>query len=602
MKFPYGNADFYQIITENYFYVDRTNRIPFVETFGKTLLFLRPRRFGKSLWLSTLWNYYDLNRADEFEQLFGHLAIGQKPTPKHNQYLILKWNFSEIETQGDVEQIRQLLHDHINDSLKDFSKRYRAILPFEIEFNPKNAISSLTSTLTAVQATPYKVYLLIDEYDNFANEVLMARRMGSEKRYDDLIKGEGMLKTLFKAVKNRTEGQGIDRVFITGVSPVVMSDVTSGFNVADNIYLEPEFNDLCGFTEAELISVLEQVAEHCQLSSTKTNEMLTLLRMFYDGYSFSSQTKARIYNPTLVLYFLKYLYRTCRSPEELLDENLAMDRGKIAYISQLSRGEELVWNSLHQHKEIALERLARRFGVEDILASQNDNQFLISLLYYFGVLTLTTERNEYGKPTFKIPNLVIQGLYAERIREMILPTGRELDAGKQVTEMLYQRGQIEPLCDFIEQRQFKVFDNRDYREADELVVKAVFLALLFNDIMYIMDSEPAFGRRYGDLLMLVRSDKRQYALLDILIEFKYVSLSAVKLTGEQVRNKSRAELQALPTVQNAFTKAEQQLVSYRQILDEKYGDILDLRTFTVVSVGYDRLVWQGGEGSTVQIN
>ncbi|MDM8520616.1 AAA family ATPase [Anaerolineales bacterium HSG6] len=595
MKFPYGNADFHQIITENYVYIDRTDRIPLVEEFGKTLLFLRPRRFGKSLWLSTLWNYYDVNRADEFEQLFGHLAIGQNPTAKHNQYLILKWNFSTVETQGDIKEIRQMLHDHINASLKSFFVRYQSLLPFDIEFNPHNALNSLELALTAVQATPYKVYLLIDEYDNFANEVLMARRRGNENRYDDLIKGEGMLKTLFKVVKDGTEGQGIDRVFITGVSPVVMSDVTSGFNVADNIYLRPEFNDLCGFTEAEISPILQQLVAQCGFPPEKATELLNLIRTFYDGYCFSPRSQEFIYNPTLVLYFLKHLRQDCIPPERLLDQNLAMDRGKIAYIAQLPRGEELVWDTLNEKKQIALEGLAYRFGVEDILASQKDNQFLISLLYYFGVLTLTTERTGHGEPTFQIPNMVIRGLYAERIREMVLPTGPDLDAGKRVAQLLYQKGQIEPLCDFIEQRQFKVFDNRDYREADELVVKAVFLALLFNDIMYIMDSEPVLGRRYGDLLMLVRPDKRQYILLDVLIEFKYVPLNKVKLTGEQVRGKNRVELQALSAVQTAFTKAEEQLTSYRQILTKKYGDLLDLRTFTVVAVGYDRLVWRSYE-------
>lgn len=592
MKFPYGNADFHDIRTDNYVYVDRTDRIRLVEEIGKTLLFLRPRRFGKSLWLSTLWNYYDVNRADEFERLFGHLAIGADPTPKHNQYLVLAWNFSVIATYGTIVDIKRAMDNYLNQSLKNFARRYQSILPYPIDFNPNDPIASLESTLTATQATPYKVYLLIDEYDNFANEVLMAQRIGSEQRYRDLIEGEGLLKTVFKAVKNGLEGRGLDRIFITGVSPMVMSDVTSGFNIADSIYLEPEFNDLCGFTEAEVSSLLEQVATQCNLSSAQQDTMLTLLRTFYDGYCFSPRSQAFIYNPTLVHYFLKYLHRTCLTPEELLDENLAMDRGKLIYISQLPYGETLVWDSLVEQEPIALEGVAHRFGVADILANQKDNQFLISLLYYFGVLTLTTQRNEYGAPTFRIPNLVIRGLYAERIREMSLPTGRDLDEGKWAAQKLYQQGQIEPLCDFVEQHQFKVFDNRDYKGGNELVVKAVFLALLFNDIMYIMDSEPALGRRYGDLLMLVRPDKRQYALLDVLIEFKYVPLSTVRLTGEQVRRKNRTELQALPAVQAAFNQADQQLSHYRQVLAEKYGALLSLRTFTVVSIGYDRLVWR----------
>ena len=148
-----------------------------------------------------LENYYDVKKADEFEQLFGHLAIGQNPTPKHNQYLILKWNFSVIDPQGEVKEIRQALPDHLNDSIQDFANRYQDILVYEVKINPDNALSSLASALTAAGGTSYKVYLLIDKYDNFANEVLMAGQPDSQKRYEDLIKSEGMLKTVFKAVK-----------------------------------------------------------------------------------------------------------------------------------------------------------------------------------------------------------------------------------------------------------------------------------------------------------------------------------------------------------------------------------------------------------------
>lgn len=592
MKFPYGNANFYDIITNNYLYVDRTDRIPLIEDIGKTLLFLRPRRFGKSLWLSTLWNYYDVNRRDEFERLFGHLAIGQQPTEKHNKYLVLKWNFSVVETLGGVEEIRQALHDHLNDGLRDFSIRYRELLPYEIEFKPNNALSSLASILTAVQSTPYEVYLLIDEYDNFANEILMTQRMGSRQRYEDLIEGEGMLKTLFKAIKLGTEGQGIDRIFMTGVSPVVMSDVTSGFNIADNIYLRPEYNDLCGFTEDELIPILQQVVEQCGDSTIRVNELLTMLRTFYNGYCFSPRSQGFVYNPTLVFYFLKYYQYYCLTPEEMLDENLAMDRGKLAYIAQLPNGDQLVWDTLKQEQPLAIQQLARRFGVADVLAGAKDTQFLVSLLYYFGVLTLTTERTPYGEPIFQIPNLVVRGLYAERIQEMLLPTGAEIDEARRVTKLLYQQGQIEPLCDFIEQHQFRVFDNRDYQGANELVIKTLFLALLFNDIFYIMDSEPALARGYGDLIMLVRPDKRQYQLLDILIEFKYVGLGQVPLTGEQVQQASREELEQLEPVKAALAEAKQQLNRYEQTLVATYGDLLRLRTYTVVAVGYDRLVWQ----------
>lgn len=592
IKFPYGTADFYKIITQGYFYVDRTGCIPVIEKMGETLLFLRPRRFGKSLLLSMLENYYDVNKADAFEQLFGQLEIGRQSTPTHNTYLILKWNFSEISPQGDVEAIKQVLYNHLNDGLKNFAVRYRDILPFAIEFNPEDAVSSLASTLTSVQATPYKLYLLIDEYDNFANEVLMAERSGSQERYEALIQGEGMLKMVFKAIKSGTEGRGIDRVFITGVSPVVMSDMTSGFNIASDIYLEPELNDLCGFTEADFGPVLRRIIEQSGQSPDKTKEMLALLRLFYDGYRFNPLSEKDIYNSTLILYFLRHLQRHGTPPEEMLDENLAMDRVKIAYISQLPGGAELALNTLNDEQPLTATRLANRFGAREILYAAKDTRFMLSLLYYFGVLTLSGERNEYGDLMFRIPNLVVQSLYVERLFEMLLPTGAEMDAGRRAAQRLYQRGEMQPLCDFIAQHHFTVFDNRDLRWANELVIKTLFLTLLFNDTLYIMDSEPALQREYADFIMLVRPDMRQYKLLDILIEFKYVPLGANNLSGDQVQQMTSEALKTLAPVKNAVAEAKQKLTGYRQTLRDVYGERLRLHTFTVVAVGFDRLVWE----------
>ncbi len=592
IKFPYGNSDFYDIITGKYFYVDRTGKIALLEEVGKTLLFLRPRRFGKSLWLSVLENYYDLRKADEFERLFGNLAIGQNPTPLHNQYLILKWNFSKIENSEDETGMRQAVHNHLNDRIWEFMLTYQDILPVRLETNPHDALSGLDRLLAIVRTTPYKIYLLIDEYDNFANEILMGGLPRSEQRYERLIRGEGLLKTVFKAVKDGTEGRGIDRVFITGVSPVVLSDVTSGFNIAENIYLLPEFNDLCGFWETEVAEVLQQVAGHCDFSSQQAAEALKMMQTYYNGYKFTSKAEALIYNPTLVLYFLKRFQSQCDYPEEMLDDNLAMDRGKINYIAQLPDGESLIWQALNRQQPLTAQRLAYRFGIREMLYGPKDTRFMLSLLYYFGVLTLARERTEYGELMFQIPNLVVQGLYAERIQEMLLPSARDIDESRRVTRLLYQKGEMAPLGEFIEQKHLTVFDNRDYREADELTVKTVFLTLLFNDTFYIMDSEPALQRRYGDLTMLVRPDMRHSALLDILIEFKYVPLGKNKLTGEKVRKMTREELLGLNPVKAGLAEAEKQLADYRATLDKVYGaGFLKLRTYTVISVGYDRLVW-----------
>ncbi len=211
MRFPYGIADFRAIRNEGYFYADRTDRIPLIEQAGKQLLFLRPRRFGKSLWLSVLENYYDLARAADFGPLFGDLKIGRNPTPLHNRYFVMRWDFSMVDPRGDADAIAASLYDHINGAIKSFIWRYQGHLPDNTIVLHANALRSWQELLAAISKTPHKLYLLIDEYDNFANEVMISPLRGTN-RYEELVQGEGTIKTLFKAVKSAAGGQGLDRV------------------------------------------------------------------------------------------------------------------------------------------------------------------------------------------------------------------------------------------------------------------------------------------------------------------------------------------------------------------------------------------------------
>lgn len=589
LKFPYGLSNYYSLITEGYFYVDRSDRLALIEQAGKQLLFLRPRRFGKSLLLSTLENYYDVAKAGEFEQLFGHLAIGQDSTPLHNQYFVLKWDFSTVSPLGSAERIERALHDHINGSIERFMVRYQDLLRHSIVLDG-NALRSFQSLLTAVEQTPYRLYLLIDEYDNFANEVLMGGQSRGSSRYKDLLYGEGVLKTLFKAVKSASSGLGLDRVFITGVSPVVLSDITSGYNIAENISLQATFHDLCGFQETEVAEILRQVAQACDWPAEEADKALEMMRTFYNGYRFSYTDEELIYNPTLVLYFAKALQRECRYPRNLLDSNLAMDRNKIAYISRLPDGEQTVMEALNEDHPLAIAELADRFGVEEMLYSVKDDTFVVSLLYYFGVLTLTG-RTSLGKLAFRIPNLVVRRLYVEQLRDMLLPDSNR-EKAVRAAEALYSTGDMQPLCEFIERRYFRAFDNRDYRWANELTVKTAFLTLLFNDTFYIMDSETALERDYADLTMIVRPDMRQYQLLDILIEFKYVALQELGLSGDKVRQVTHQELAARSPVAQRLAQSRRKLGAYRDTLQAVYGSALRLRTYSVVSIGFERLVWQ----------
>jgi len=589
MKFPYGLSDFYRLRTEGYVYLDRTAYLPLLEELGDQLLFLRPRRFGKSLLLSLLENYYDLAKTDQFDALFGNLAIGRNPTPRHNQYFVLKWDFSMVDASGDATDIKQALHDHLNGAIDGFTQMYQRWLPARVPINAANAIASLQALSNVVRQTPHRLYLLIDEYDNFANEVLMGAPPFDAERYHALLSGEGSLKTVFKAVKALGSGGGLEKVFITGVSPVVLSDITSGYNIAENIYLRAELNDLCGLREDEIAAMVQEILTDGHLSEASAAEALRMMRAFYNGYSFSPGEPTGVYNPTLTFYFLKAWQRDGQYPRQMLDSNLAMDRSKLRYIAQLPHGKDLLVAALNDATPITIPQLADRFGVEAMMLTPKDQTFMASLLYYFGVLTLDG-LTPLGKLRLKIPNVVIQELYVERLQMLLLPDLNR-DELAAAAETFCTTGKLQPVCDFIEQRYFAVFDNRDYRWANELTVKTVFLTVLFNDLWYLIDSEPALARAYADLTLLVRPDMRQSPLLDVLLEFKYLSLADLRLSGADVRQMRRDELRALPAVQQQFAEARQRLTEYYQTLTAT-PPALRLHAYAVVALGFERLLWE----------
>lgn len=601
LKLSYAIRDFNQLISQDYVYLDRTDRIAVMEAVGNELLFLRPRRFGKSLWLSTLMNYYDIAKADEFERLFGHLAIGQKPTSLHNQYLVMKWDFSMISSHGSIDQIEKSLHNFINVWITAFAEDYRDLLPAGIQTYP-DAFTSFVSAVAAINRSPYKLYLFIDEYDNFANEVMMGSQGQNQKRYTDLVSGEGMFKTLFKNIKALVSGQGLERVFMTGVSPIVMNDVTSGANVNEDVTWLPYFSDLCGFSETEVLFLIEQIVAEGQLSQTKVEETLDQMRIFYNGSRFITHLPggnvadaSKVYNPILVLYFLRNIQRFGEYPENMLDSNLAPDYNKLVYISSHAKGEQLIHDALNEEAMVTVSNMSERFGVKEMLNPDKQREYLAILLCFLGALTVGGKTAE-AEMMLEIPNLVMQNLYAERMLNLTFRTADERDQGHEAARLFFSKGDIEPICAFVEKHLLSVYDNRDYKGFNELTLKTLFIALLHDNNLYIMDSEPALQRQYGDLVMILRSEMRHYHVFDLLIEFKYVPLKKLKvgkytLTGREVQTKSREALLKFRAVEEAFSAAQIQLRSYRQTLEQKYGKTLKLRTYTVMAVSYERLLW-----------
>ena len=580
MKFPYGISDFAAIRFENYFYQDRTGWIPALEEMGKQLLFLRPRRFGKSLLITMLENYYDLRRANDFQTLFGELAIGQNPTPLHNQYFILRWDFSVVKAQGDARDIEVSLNRTIAGCIHRCARQYH----LSVEINPEDGIYSFGNLLTAIQETGNKLYLFIDEYDNFANEILVAK----QDQYDSLMYGDGLFRTLFKAVKAAAMGQGLDRVFITGVSPVAMSDITSGYNVAKNIYLKPQFNALCGFTGNEISEVLQTLATG--QTAWSVQEALGLMRTFYNGYRFCEQESETIYNPTLCLYFMEALQEQKNYPEEMLDDNLSMDRNRLIYLAGLLEGEPLLIEALGEGDGLIIPRISRRFSVTDMLKKERDRDTVISLFYYFGILTLAS-RSGLGKWVMKIPNLVSRSLYVDQLRDLYVTAYDDRNALNGIKAALFEQGDLKPACEFMETRLFPVLSNRDYRWTNELTLKVMFMTVLYDDLHYMLVSETEVNHGYADLSFIVRPDSRIYPYLDLVIEFKYVSLKDLGMSGQDVRDKNHEELMKLPLVVAKLAEAENQAIRYGYTLQDRYQ--LDTMTrFAVVAIGLERVVYR----------
>jgi hypothetical protein len=316
-----------------------------------------------------------------------------------------------------------------------------------------------------------------------------------------------------------------------------------------------------------------------------------MMKTYYNGYKFSADAEHFVYNPTLSLYFMDYLYEDCRYPDEMLDSNLATDDAKLEYIAQVQTGRQMLLELLRKDRSITVSGLTNRFGIREMLTEDTrDNLFMKTFLYYFGVLTVS-ERTDEGKIILKIPNLTIRGLYAEKICQMLLPEPAVRDEGKAAAELLYQKGDMQPLCDFAEQHYFRVFSNRDYRWANELTVKTAFLTLLYNDILYIMDTESETDRRYADLTMIIRPDMRKYTILDILIEFKFVTLKTAGLNREQARKLTKEELRDLPALRSQMEDAKEQVRDYGDVLNTRFGN-LRLRRYAVVSLGFERIRWE----------
>ena len=531
LKIPYGLSNFKDVATQHYTYIDKTNYIAELEQVGKHLVFLRPRRFGKSLFLSSLWYYYDIAYKDEFDSIFGHLSIGKNPTPLKSSYQVLFLEFSGISTESEAAIYRAFttkIDLALRYNLKQYGYPETDIANIIAASSPHEKMEAFFNIVRG-----QKILLLIDEYDHFANSVLA----DNLQLFKGIVGKGGFVRSFYETLKTATMTGAIDRLFITGVTPMMLDSLTSGFNIGKNISQYEAFNSMVGFTKAEVETLFQPLLEQQGIDEAT---LMADIKRWYNGYRFHSEATETIYNANMVLYFLdNFDYKRCAYPKHMLDENIASDYGKILAMFNIgSRNENfaVLDELLNQGEVIAQQR--RKFDFDKGF----DRDDFISLLAYMGFVSLNGET--LSGEVFVIPNHVIRVLYfqyfkveLERINQIHVPDRPILKA----VEVLALRNDIQPLVQETA-KVLQLLSNRDAMGMDEKHIKTLLLALLFQSPAYFIQSERELNRHYPDILLLERSPyKVNY---QHLIELKYVKKSGKAAAWEAKRAEGIAQVQA----------------------------------------------------------
>ena len=508
-KLPYGISNYQELIEDNYYYVDKTQYIEKLENLAeKRIMFLRPRKFGKTLFTSTLENYYDIKKADKFEELYKDTYIGTHPTRLKNSYHILRFNFSGIDTTTTETTIRGFKNE-VASSIKVFVEKYGLDFYINREDEAENILDNLIKAFSTQRATG-KIYVIIDEYDHFANELLGF----NTNQFKDLVSKNGKVRKWYEVLKKGTETV-IDRIFITGVAPITLDSLTSGFNIGSDITMDEKFNEMLGFTEAELITLMENQA----ISKEKQEEILPIMKENYDGYKFSLYAQEKIYNSNMCLYFLKDYVRLGRIPERLVDVNIASDYSKIGRMLDLCKGEN--------RKEIIEKTVSGEGILAEIVEKFNPvmeftERELVSMLYYLGYLTIMGEEVGYAK--LAVPNKVMKEIYSEYFLK-ILTEQTNIDIEENFAEIAKEmalEGRIDKIVEML-QKYLKNLSNRDYQRFDEKYVKLIFYCIAMNLKIYTVKSELEVEREYPDIVLIPRDRSKGYQA--IMVEFKYLKKS-----------------------------------------------------------------------------
>ncbi|MCX6579957.1 MAG: AAA family ATPase [Candidatus Aminicenantes bacterium] len=587
-KIPYGVSDFNDFRVKNLYYVDKTRFIRDIEEKGSYLFLIRPRRFGKSLLLAILEAYYDIFFKDRFDFLFSGTDIHRNPTTEKNSYMVLKLNFSAVSP--DISRVEEAFLHYIKKSALRFLTKYARLLNINIktareEFaSLKSPSEAMITLLDYCKEQEQKLYVIIDEYDNFANTILSE---AGEQAFEDITHGSGFLRAFFNVLKAGTTDidAPISRLFITGVSPITMDDVTSGFNIGSNISLHSDLNEILGFTRTEVETMIEYYRQTGKIHHS-TPELLEMMSQWYNHYRFSLYAPAEVFNTVHVLYFLKEYMIDSQLPGNFIDHNVGIDYKKLRHLIIIDKKGAPAgqtngnFSKLRQimESDSIHSAIVDSFPVYKLVSPEN----FVSLLYYFGLLTITGI-DEEKKAILKIPNESIKRLYYDYIKETYEETGAftlNLSQYEAMMKEMAFNGQWEPLIEYLVQQVDKSMGIRDLITG-ERAIQAFLNVYLGLSALYLVYSEKELEKGYSDLVLepfLAQYPQLKYSYL---IEIKYIKPQGKKKT--------------LPpgNIKKVREEAEDQLKRYS--LDDKFQKAIGQTTLKKVILIFSgtRLVYHG---------
>ncbi|MBC5587025.1 MULTISPECIES: AAA family ATPase [Bacteroides] len=530
-RIPYGMMNFAVIRRDDCYYVDKTRFIPMIEEADKFFFFIRPRRFGKSLTVNMLQHYYDILAKDKFEALFGDLYIGKHPTRDRNSYLVLYLNFSGIV--GELHNYRKGLDAHCQTMFDYFCDIYADFLPKGIkeELDKKEgAVEQIEYLFTECNKTNQRIYLFIDEYDHFTNAILSD--IESLHRYTDETHGEGYLRAFFNKIKAGTYSS-IERCFITGVSPVTMDDLTSGFNIGTNYSLTPEFNEMIGFTEEEVRQMLTYYSTTSPFNHS-VDELIEIMKPWYDNYCFAEECygETTMYNSNMVLYFVKNYIQRGKAPRDMVEDNIRIDYEKLRML--IRKDKEFAHDaSIIQtlvSKGYVTGELKKGFPAVNITNPDN----FVSLLYYFGMLTISGTYE--GRTKLTIPNQVVR----EQIYTYLLSTYNEAELNfssyekNELASALAYRGDWKAYFGYIADCLKHYTSQRD-KQKGEFFVHGFTLAMTAQNRFYRPISEQDTQAGYVDIFLCPLLDIYSDMKHSYIVELKYAKYKDPENRVEELR-------------------------------------------------------------------